>query len=319
MIDSNDVGEQKLSLQPEVKKLKILVTGGTGFIGSELTRCLLDKDFHVTILSRSPDLAKKHFGIDVDVIGNFDEIKADDIYNIIINLAGAPIFGARWSDKRKKILRESRIKFTQQLVACLSSMSIKPELLISGSAIGFYGDQGDTILTEQSLVKSDFSQQLCLDWEYEANKAIELGIRVCLIRTGLVLGKNGGLLERMLVPYKLGLGGRLGNGQQWMSWIHLKDWIAIALRLIAEPSMQGPYNATAPNPVTNDEFNHALANTLRRPALLPLPAWLLKKLLGEMSDLVLGSQRVFPERLLAEGFEFQYPELSGALADILKK
>ena len=303
----------------ESKELKILITGGTGFIGSELTNCLMNRGFHVTVLSRSPDLAKNRCGVGVNVISNFNEIKADDTFNIVINLAGAPIFGERWSDKRKIILRDSRIKLTQQLVACLSSMTIKPELLISGSAIGFYGDQGDTVLTEQSTVNTDFSQQLCFDWEQEANKAIELGIRVCLIRTGLVLGKNGGLLERMLLPYKLGLGGRLGTGQQWMSWIHRKDWIAIALRMIAEPSMQGSYNATAPNPVTNDEFNHALANTLRRPALLPLPAWLLKKLLGEMSDLVLGSQRVLPERLLAEGFEFQYPKLSGALADILKK
>jgi len=307
-----------LYLQSEDKKLKILVTGGTGFIGNELTRCLLDKDFHVTILSRFPDLARRHCGIGVNVIGHFDEIKADDTYNIVINLAGAPIFGARWSDSRKEILRDSRIKFTQKLVSCMSSMAIKPELLISGSAIGYYGYQGDIALTEQSATKTDFSQQLCFDWEHEANKATELGVRVCLIRTGLVLGKNGGLLGRMLLLYKLGLGGRLGNGRQWMSWIHRKDWVAIALRMIAEPSMQGSYNATTPNPVSNDEFSHTLANTLKRPALLPLPAWLLKKLLGEMSELVLGSQRVLPERLLAEGFEFQYSNLSNALVDIIE-
>jgi uncharacterized protein (TIGR01777 family) len=198
-------------------------------------------------------------------------------------------------------------------------MSTKPELLISGSAIGYYGDHGDTILTEYSGVKEDFSQQLCADWENEAKKAEQFGIRVCLIRTGLVLGDRGGLLQRMLLPFKLCLGGRLGSGQQWMSWIHREDWIAIALKMIVDTNMTGAYNATAPNPVTNSQFTKALADALNRPALLPVPAWLLKKLLGEMSELVLGSQRVFPERLLAAGFKFKYTTLSSALTQLLSR
>ena len=199
----------------------------------------------------------------------------------------------------------------------MARMTVKPKLLISGSAIGYYGDQGDTVLTEQSATREDFSHRLCADWENEAKKAEQFGVRVCLIRTGLVLGEGGGLLQRMLLPFRLGLGGRLGDGQQWMSWIHRQDWIAIAQMMITDASMQGAYNATAPNPVTNSEFTRTLAHCLKRPALLPVPAWLLKMLLGEMSELVLGSQRVIPERLLAQGFGFQYGDLSSALNQVL--
>jgi uncharacterized protein (TIGR01777 family) len=197
-------------------------------------------------------------------------------------------------------------------------MTVKPELLISGSATGYYGDHGDVVLTELSATHPNFSQQLCSDWENEAKQAEQFGVRVCLIRTGLVLADGGGLLKRMVLPFRLGLGGRLGSGRQWMSWIHRQDWIAIALMMITDSSMQGAYNATAPNPVTNSEFTQALADCLKRPALLPVPAWLLKILLGEMSGLVLGSQRVLPERLLAQGFSFKYADLSSALNQTLR-
>ena len=233
-------------------------------------------------------------------------------------MAGAPIFDLRWTEARKQLIRESRVNLTEQLVACMARMTVKPELLISGSAIGYYGDQGDTIMTEKSEVKQDFSQQLCLDWEQAAKKAEQLGVRVCLIRTGLVLG-DGGLLKRMLLPFQLGLGGRLGNGKQWMSWIHLQDWLSIAERMISDNSMSGVYNATAPNPVTNTEFTKVLAKTVNRPALFPLPAGLLTVLLGEMSSLVLGSQRVLPERLQTQGYRFQYTDLAAALVQIIKR
>ena len=301
-------------------KLKILVTGGTGFIGSALTRCLVNNGYHVTVLSRATSSSVKSVcGPEVDVLGSFDQIEADDFYNIVINLAGAPIFGSRWTDNRKNILRDSRIKLTEQLINSIGRMSIKPEVLINGSAIGYYGDQGDTQLTEQSEVKADFSQKLCSDWEQEALKAELMGIRVCLMRTGLVLGEGGGLLQRMLLPFRLGLGGRLGAGNQWMSWIHRDDWIAIALKMIKDSSMQGAYNATAPNPVTNSQFTLTLAESLHRPALLPVPAWLLKSLLGEMSELVLGSQRVLPARLNLEGYQFKFTHLESALKQILNQ
>ena len=299
--------------------MKILITGGTGFIGSALTRSLTDQGYEVTVLSRNPDSVEKICGPGIKALNNLNQLKPEDTFQAIINLAGAPIFDARWSDARKQIIRDSRIGLTKRLVASMARMAVKPELLISGSAIGYYGDQGDTVLTEQSAAHKDFSEQLCTDWENEAKKAEQLGVRVCLIRTGLVLAEGGGLLKRMLLPFRLGLGGRLGDGQQWMSWIHRQDWIAIARLMINDSSMQGAYNATAPNPVTNSEFARTLAHCLNRPALLPVPAWLLKILLGEMSGLVLGSQRVMPERLLALGFKFQYTDLSSALNQVLRR
>jgi hypothetical protein len=299
--------------------MKILITGGTGFIGSALTRSLTEQGYEVTVLSRNPDSVEKICGPGIKALNNLNQLKPEDTFQAIINLAGAPIFDARWSDARKQIIRDSRIGLTRQLVASMARMAVKPELLISGSAIGYYGDQGDTVLTEQSATHKDFSEQLCTDWENEAKKAEQLGVRVCLIRTGLVLAEGGGLLKRMLLPFRLGLGGRLGDGQQWMSWIHRQDWIAIARLMLTDSSMQGAYNATAPNPVTNSEFARTLAHCLNRPALLPVPAWLLKILLGEMSGLVLGSQRVMPERLLALGFRFQYTDLSSALNQVLRR
>lgn len=297
--------------------MKVLITGGTGFIGSALARSLAEQGFEVTVLSRSPGSVEKICGQGIYALGNLDQLGPEDTYQVIINLAGAPVFGHRWSDARKQVIRESRIGLTEQLIACIARMTVKPDLLISGSAIGYYGNQGDIVLTEQSAPRNDFSHQLCADWEDAAKNAEQFGIRVCLIRTGLVLGEGGGILQRMLLPFRLSLGGRLGNGRQWMSWIHRQDWIAIAQKMIADASMQGAYNATAPNPVTNHKFTRMLAQCLKRPALFPVPASLLKLLLGEMSELVLGSQRVLPERLLEQGFRFKYTDLSSALNQVL--
>jgi uncharacterized protein (TIGR01777 family) len=297
--------------------MNILITGGTGFIGSALVKSLIDQGHAITVLSRSPDKVAKICGSDVNALGSLTQLKAEDYYQVIINLAGEPIVDARWSEARKQLIRESRIGLTEQLITCIARMTVKPELLISGSAIGYYGDQGDTVLTEQSTPYEDFSQQLCADWEATAKQAEQFGVRVCLIRTGLVIASGGGFLQRMLPPFRIGLGGRLGDGRQWMSWVHRQDWINIAQTMITDSTMKGAYNATAPNPVTNAEFTRILAKCLKRPALLPVPAWLLKILLGEMSQLVLGSQRVMPERLLAQGFRFQYDDLAAALNEAL--
>lgn len=299
--------------------MKVLVTGGTGFIGSALVKSLIQQGHEVAVLSRNPHSIEKRCGPEVKGLSSLNFIQPDDTYQIIINLAGAPIFDALWSDVRKKVIRDSRIGLTEQLIECIARTTVKPELLISGSAIGYYGDQGDTVLAETSPPRKDFSQQLCADWEAAAKKAEKFGVRVCLIRTGLVLAGGGGLLQRMLLPFRLGLGGRLGNGKQWMSWIHRQDWIAIAQAMMADSSMQGAYNATAPNPVTNSEFTRTLAQCLKRPALFPVPAWLLKTLLGEMSQLLLGSQRVIPERLLAGEFRFQYSDLASAINQALSE
>jgi uncharacterized protein (TIGR01777 family) len=297
--------------------MKVLITGGTGFIGSALARSLTDQGYAVTVLSRNPDSVERICGPDIRALADLKQLGHEDNYQVIVNLAGAPIFGARWSDARKQLIRNSRIGLTEQLIAGIDRMTVKPDLLISGSAIGYYGNQGDRILTEQSLPYDDFSHQLCADWEDAAKRAEQFGVRVCLIRTGLVLAEGGGLLQRMLPPFRMGLGGRLGDGWQWMSWIHRQDWIAIAQALIGDSSMRGAYNATAPNPVTNREFTRTLADCLRLPAVLPVPSALVKILLGEMSELILGSQRVMPERLLEQGFRFRYTELYGALNEVL--
>lgn len=296
--------------------MNILMTGGTGFIGRALINSLVKDGHKVTVLSRTPDTVNKIIGNELTSLSNLEQLSSKQHFEVIINLAGAPIFDKYWSDARKQVIRDSRIKLTEQLLAYIARASIKPELLISGSAIGYYGDQGDTVLNESSTPHHDFSQRLCADWESSAQQAEQFGVRVCLIRTGLVLAHEGGLLQRMLRPFNLGLGGILGNGQQWMSWIHRDDWISIAKFMISNTAMQGAYNATAPQPVTNRAFTKILAQHLKRPALFPVPAWFLKMLLGERADLVLASQRVLPERLLAENFHFQYPELLSALTEI---
>ncbi|WKJ88692.1 TIGR01777 family oxidoreductase [Methylomonas montana] len=295
----------------------ILITGGTGFLGGALTRLLLQKNYSVTVLSRSAEKVANQFGNQVQAVTRIADLPDAGSCKAVVNLAGAGIFDQRWTPTRKQLLRDSRIKLTEQLVAWMAASSQPKPVLVNGSAIGIYGDQGDTPLNENSPSKTDFSQQLCADWESTALQAEKAGGRVCLIRTGLVLGKDGGILKRMLLPFRLGLGGRLGDGQQWMSWIHLHDWLAIVEAMISNPEMSGPYNATAPTPVSNREFSEALAQVLNRPMLLPMPAVLLKGLLGEMAELVLGSQRVLPKRLTAQGFGFAYPQLDAALRNIL--
>ena len=295
----------------------ILITGGTGFLGSALTHKLLQAQYDVVVLSRSVEKVRHTFGDRVQALARIEDLPKASQFKAVVNLAGAGILDQRWSDARKQVLRDSRIKLTEKLVQWMKDADNPPEVLISGSAIGFYGDQGDETLTEQSPPKPDFAQQLCADWEASALKAESAGVRVCLIRTGLVLGKGGGMLQRMLLPFRLGLGGAIGCGKQWMSWVHIEDWIGIVLAMIEHPSMRGPYNATAPGPVTNREFSATLAAVLKRPMLLPMPATVLKLLLGEMAVLVLGSQRVIPERLLADNFQFKYTELETALRKLL--
>ncbi|WP_445370870.1 TIGR01777 family oxidoreductase [Methylomonas sp. HW2-6] len=294
----------------------ILITGGTGFLGSALARRLLAKQYTVTVFGRDAAKIRQQFGSAVGAVTRFADLPDAGAFDAVVNLAGAGIFDRYWTAARKQILRDSRIELTRALVAWIAAGSKAP-VLVNGSAIGIYGDQGDSLLSETSPAKTDFAQQLCADWEAAALAAADHGSRVCLIRTGLVLGRGGGLLQRMLPAFRLGLGGSMGDGRQWMSWIHLEDWLAVAEAMIADPTMSGAYNATAPEPVTNREFSLSLAEVLGRPMLLPLPAGLLKLLLGEMAALVLGSQRVKPERLLAQGFEFQYSRLRPALDAIL--
>lgn len=295
----------------------ILITGGTGFLGSALTHDLLRDGYEVAVLSRDADKVARAFGKQVRAFTQIEQLPDAGKFQAVVNLAGAGIFDRPWSDARKQTLRNSRIGLTQQLVDWIKRSDQSMDALVSGSAIGFYGDQGDSILDENSQPKTDFAHQLCADWESTALQAEAAGARVCLIRTGLVLGKDGGILQRMLLPFRFGLGGRFGSGAQWMSWIHIDDWVSIVRTMIDQPNMRGAYNATAPQPVTNQEFSATLAGLLRRPMLLPMPEAILKMVLGEMAALVLGSQRVMPQRLLSQGFDFKYTELEVALRSIL--
>lgn len=295
----------------------VLITGGTGFLGSALTRRLLASGHKVTVFGRDAAKVSAMFGSTVDAATQISALPDAGQYKAVVNLAGAGIFDRLWTASRKQVLRDSRIELTNRLTNWIAESSQPPGALISGSAIGIYGDCGNQLLDESSSGPSDFAQQLCADWEAAAMRAEANGCRVCLIRTGLVLGNNGGILQRMLLPFRLGLGGRMGDGQQWMSWILIDDWLSIVETMIDNPDMAGAYNATAPNPVSNQTFSETLAGVLHRPLLLPLPAMALKLLLGEMASLVLGSQRVLPQRLLAGGFQFSQTQLEPALRQLL--
>jgi uncharacterized protein (TIGR01777 family) len=299
--------------------VRVLVTGGTGFIGRFLCRRLLADGHAVDILSRQPANVAGLFGHRVTTHEFPVRPTVIDGVDAIINLAGAPIFGPRWSAARKRLLFESRVGLTEQLVQGIALAKKKPTVLLSGSAIGFYGDHGDQPLDESASPTDDFAHQLCDAWELAACRASDYGVRVCTLRTGLVLGPGGGLLQRMSGPFKLGLGGRLGDGRQWMSWIHIEDHIDAMMRLLTEPALRGPFNLTAPHPVPNRVFTQTLAAAVHRPALFHLPAWLLRFLFGEMASLMLCSQRVLPKRLTEQAdLRFRFPVLDSALADCLK-
>lgn len=246
------------------------------------------------------------------------EITEDARFDAVINLAGEGIADARWTSARKALLHSSRIGVTRELVATMTRLSVKPAVLLSGSAIGYYGDQGDLAVSESSPPHDEYTHRLCKEWEHEALQAQGLGIRVCLLRTGLVVGRDKGFLGKMLPLFRTGLGGRMGDGRQWMSWIHLDDHIAIQERLLEDVHLQGAFNLTAPQPVTNAEFTATLARCLRRPARLPVPSSVLKLALGEMAGLLLSGQRVLPELIERSGYRFQYPALQPALEDILR-
>lgn len=297
--------------------MQLLVTGGTGFIGQALIKARLLAGDEVTCLTRNRKRARRILDTQVNIIEQLPDA-GDYCPDAVVNLAGAGIADKRWSDSRKHILRKSRIKFTSDLVAWLGARETKPEVLISGSAIGFYGVQGDEPLSEDGEVAAGFTHELCADWEAAANQATEFGVRVCTIRTGVVIGQ-GGALAKMLLPFKLGLGGRIGNGEQWISWIHLKDEVEIISMLLTHPQFSGSYNLTAPEPVKNTEFTRTLGEVLGRPTLFPMPAFAAKLMLGEGAELLLEGQRVIPERLQQAGYQFHYPQLREAFAEVLTR
>lgn len=297
--------------------MHILLTGGTGLIGQHLCQRWLGEGHRLTAWSRRPEQVAKICGTGVRGVARLDDIAEDDPVDAVINLAGAPIADRPWTAARRTVLWASRVALTEQLLAWLERREQRPPVLISGSAVGWYGDGGERELTESSApVKEDFASQLCIAWEETALRAQALGIRVVLVRTGLVLAADGGFLSRLRLPYKLGLGGPLGDGRQWMPWVHIDDQIALIDFLMQHNEASGPYNACAPEPVRNREFAKRLGRTLHRPAFMPMPALLLKAGLGELSTLLLGGQRARPVRLLAAGFTFRFNDLQSALDNL---
>jgi uncharacterized protein (TIGR01777 family) len=298
--------------------LNITITGATGFIGRRLIERLSASPHQLHALTRSTNVK---FGSTAVWISKWDpETEEPPDYSLanadaIVHLAGEPV-AQRWTPEAKIKIRESRVQGTRRLVQALSTQSRKPSVLVSGSAIGIYGSRGDEILTESSAPGADFLAEVCQEWEKQAVLAESLGIRVARIRTGIVLGKGGGALERMLPPFKAFVGGKIGSGKQWMSWIHLDDLVGIICHALENP-LGGAFNGTAPNPVRNSDFTSELARALRRPALFPVPPFALKAVFGEMAEMLLGGQRALPKAIEAAGYQFQYPNLGPALRAVL--
>ena len=328
--------------------MNILISGGSGFLGSAFSDELIkryrtqDKDLHITWLTRDSSQAHPN---DIEMM-TYDELaKTDKSFEVILNLAGAGIADSRWSDARKEQLLASRVKPTESLLAYIKRITTKPKLMVSGSAIGWYGTQGDKPLTESSDFKTDFSHELCDEWEQLALTATEYGVPVAIVRTGVVIHPEGGMLGKLLTPFKMGVGGQLGDGKQIMSWVSREDWVGAVIFIIeqhlagkagieqvetthverastAENTLQTAndklavvYNLTAPNPVTNHTFTKTLGSWLHRPTFFTLPDFLLKLMFGEMSTLLIDGQKVLPQALQDAGYEFKQPTLKQALEE----
>ena len=301
--------------------MRILITGGTGFVGSSLTRAFARQGHRVTVLTRGgirenrvlPEGASYLQG-DSREEGKWQE--AVPGHEVVVNLAGSSIFRT-WSDSAKKSIRESRLSTTRNLVQALSSSKGETRILFSTSAVGYYGARGEEEVGEESSPGNDFLAELAQEWESEAGRAKEFGVRVVLTRFGIVLGEDGGALQQMVPWFRRCLGSPLGSGKQWFSWIHELDLSRIYLFLMEREDVSGPVNCTSPNPVRNNELTAALGKALGRPTFLPaVPGWLLKLVLGEFGSVLLTGQKVVPKRLLEMGFHFLHPEIEGALRDL---
>jgi uncharacterized protein (TIGR01777 family) len=301
--------------------MRILLTGATGFIGSHLVARLAQAGHACVALSRSasraqaklPQLTAAH---DWSLLDGPPPAEALEGVEAVIHLAGETVVG-RWTKAKKRAIRETRVVGTEQLLRGLEAMATPPRVLLSTSAIGFYGDRGDERLTESAGPGDDFLAEVCRDWEAAAAPAKQLGIRVAHPRIGLVLHPTGGALEAMLTPFKLGLGGPLGSGRQWWAWIHLDDLLGLFERALSDPAFTGPFNATAPHPRSQREFARALARALGRPAFVPAPRLALRLALGGFAAELLSSRRAEPELAMAQGFGFRFPDLESALNDLL--
>jgi uncharacterized protein (TIGR01777 family) len=300
--------------------MKILISGASGLVGTALTHALASSGHTVARLVRAGG-ALPPGDIRWDPTASTldgDSLNAMEGANAVVHLSGASIAGGRWTPARKAMLRSSRVDSTRLLVSALAQLQRKPRVFVAASAVGYYGNRGDEILTESSSPGSDFLASVAQDWEAESARAEALGIRTVILRSGVILSAKEGALPQMLAPFRFGVGGRLGDGQQWMSWIALADVIGIIEAAIADERYTGPLNVVAPNPLRNAEFTRIVAHALHRPAIFAAPAFALRLMLGEMADaLLLASQRAVPERLLAAGHHFLFSDFEAALVSLL--
>lgn len=297
--------------------MRILLTGGTGLIGRHLVSRLLTLGHTVFVVTRSPEKARQMLDARVEIWPGLQNVSTLDGVDAVVNLAGEPIADKRWTHAQKQKLCDSRWAITQRLSELIQASETPPAVLISGSATGYYGDLGEVVVTEEEPPHNEFTHKLCARWEQIASSAQSDRTRVCLLRTGVVLARNGGILGKMVPPFKLGLGGPIGNGRQYLAWIHIDDMVNGILWLL-DNDLRGPFNMVSPYPVRNEQFSHALGQALNRPAFLRVPATAIRLLMGESSVLVLGGQRALPKRLEAAGFTFRWYDLDEALGDILR-
>lgn len=299
--------------------MKILITGASGLIGKELQASFREKGYEMLLASRSQPRDENHILWNMDTGFEDKDLPRLEALDAVIHLAGENVSGLRWTDEKKKAIRDSRILGTRTIIEAFARLEKKPKVFISGSAIGFYGDRGNDEMTETSSAGDTFLAIVCKEWEAESRRAEDMGIRTVLLRTGVVLSKDGGALATMLTPFKLGVGGVVGTGKQWMSWVSLDDVVAIINFALENQSLRGAVNVVSPNPATNEEFTKELGTVLYRPTFLPLPKFAINLMFGEMGDaLLLSSTRVAPKRLQELGFKFEFPHLKQALGSALK-
>jgi uncharacterized protein len=305
--------------------MKVAVTGATGFVGSRLVERLQAEGHQILVLTRSAEHAKRVFPtaafpnveiVDYSPLESGDWQRSLSGCNAVVNLAGAPIAESRWTSERKQEISESRKLGTRKIVEAIAQADPKPAVLINSSAIGYYGTSETATFEESAKPGSDFLAQVCQDWEYEAERVKSAGVRLVILRTGIVLGM-GGAIAKMLLPFRMFAGGPIGSGRQWFSWIHRDDLVSLILQALTQTDMAGTYNATAPNPVRMAELCQALGQVMHRPSWLPVPDFALEALLGDGAQVVLQGQQVLPKRTESSGFKFAYPTVKPALEEIL--
>jgi len=306
--------------------MRLFIAGGTGLVGSRLIRRLQERNHQVVVLTRRPDVAKQKWGDSCNIVegdpmqpGGWMDAVAD--CDGVVNLVGEGVFNRRWRSWFKELLRTSRVQSTQNIVAALAkspkTIAGQPKVLVNASAIGYYGAHGDEELDEGSPAGDDLLARVCVEWEAAANAAARHGVRVAIIRVGVVLDKEGGALKQMMLPFKMFVGGRVGSGKQWVSWIHHDDLVGLILLALDNAEATGIMNGTAPNPVTNKALAKALGRAMHRPSFMPTPKFALRLMLGQVAGLVITGQRVLPRRALQWGYAFKFPDIDSALQNVL--